>query len=606
MKKEYQPTPSEVEALALIRNEKDNWFEGQVWFTDRESFIMRNVVKKARKNFYGVFDEPNDPATGRQKIFVPLTEWVVETIVKNIDIDTKDIQVDPKKPTASFSATLFEKILKNRLDAIHFGSLLNDNNRNICTDGTGIMKAWKEQEEGEDAHLEIRVIDRLNMLWDPSCTIDESAGVIEMNTLSIPELREYKNEWKNIEYVTGDNSLDRTSLFSNKSGTMKSEIPYAVVYERYGWASKFILTGNEEDRDEYVYLLICATGIDTGGVVHKIKEVKDHPYQDFQFKKLLNRGDGRGPAEMLFNIQAYTNETVNARLNKARIVSSSQWRVGGNITPQSLKKLFTTGAIKANPGEIERLDTGTIDPSSYKDEEVADMWAQRVTQSNRSDEVAPSKPATNALIEEKDSNKAYGQIIEGIMLNLSKFLEEKVVPIIIDTLKEGDIEKITGDPKDLQKLRFPFIINAVRTKNIEHEKATGKPLFMSQQEEDAAVMALEQEMAKDGKMWLPTLKKAFDTEYEINIDTANEEINKGLMVQQLNSVIGTLTGAGVPMAEMKDVLQEIYDTMGLPGEKLVEKLGTVPQMQPADQGGASPMPMTPPTAPTPTINPQMG
>ena len=45
---EYQPTEAEKEALALIKNEKENWFEGQVWFTDRESFVMRNVVKKAR------------------------------------------------------------------------------------------------------------------------------------------------------------------------------------------------------------------------------------------------------------------------------------------------------------------------------------------------------------------------------------------------------------------------------------------------------------------------------------------------------------------------------------------------------------------------------
>ena len=599
---EYQPTDAEKEALALIKNEKENWYEGQVWFTDRESFIMRNVVKKARKNYYGVYDEPVDPTTGRRKIFVPMTEWVVETIMKNIDIDTKDIEVSPKKKTASIAASIFEKILKNKLDRIHFGVKLNDNNRNICTDGTGIMKAWKEGKT-----LQIRVIDRLNMLWDPSCSIDESAGVIEMNTLSLPELNEYEGEWKNLEYVKGSKSLDRSNLFDTSSINQESEIPYTRIYERYGWASKYILTGNEEDRDKYVYLLICASDVDDGGIVHKIKEVKWHPYQDFQFKKLLNRGDGRGPAEMLFNIQAYVNEVVNLRLTKQRIVSTSQWRVGGSVTPQSLKKLFTTGAIKAGKDEIERLDTGTIDASSYKDEEVAYNWGQRVTQSQREDEMAPSKPATNALIEERGASKGYAQVIEGIMLNLSKFLEDKIVPIIIETLEEGDIEKITGDPEDLRRLRLPFILNLVRRKNEEHQARTGNPLYMSQAEEDMAVMKLEQEMEEDGNMmWLPIVKSAFNTEFEISIDPSDDQINKGLMVQQLNSVMGTLTNAGVPPSELKDVLQEIYDTMGLPGERLVEKLGTAPQMNPTavPQEAMGPG-MMPPTAPTPNLSTQV-
>lgn len=604
---QYTPTPRELEALALIKTEKTNWYEGQVWFTDRESFIMRNVVKKCRKNFYGVFDEPKDPTTGRTKIFVPMTEWIIETILKNIDIDTKDIKVDPKKPESSLAASIFKKILVNRLDRIRFGTILNDNNRNICTDGTGIMKAWKEK-----GKLLVKTIDRLNVLWDPSSIIDESAGVIEMNTLAVPELMEYQGDWDNIEYVQGEKSMDRTNLFAAEHGTQATEIPYTKVYERYGWASKFILTGKEEDRDKYAYLLICATDVDDGGVCHKIKEVKWHPYQDFQFKKLLNRGDGRGPAEMLFNIQAYVNETVNTRLNTARIVQLGLWRVSGNVTPQQLKKMFSSSAIKANKDEVERLNTGTIDPSSYKDEEVAYTWGQRVTQSQREDEVNASQPATNALIEEKGANKAYGQIIEGIMLNLSKFIEEKIVPIIIETLKEGDIEKITGDPEDLRRLRKPYVLNLVRSMNEAKVNATGTPLFMTQEEEDMEVARIELEMDKEGNtLWFPIFKKAFDTEFEINIDPSEDSINKGLMVQQLNSVLGTLTGAGVPIGELKDVLQEVYDTMGLPGEKLVAKLGTTPQMQPTDGAtGSSEMPTSTPTPgnmmPTPSGNPVMG
>jgi hypothetical protein len=121
------------------------------------------------------------------------------------------------------------------------------------------------------------------------------------------------------------------------------------------------------------------------------------------------------------------------------------------------------------------------------------------------------------------------------------------------------------------------------------------------------VARLEAEMDKEGNtLWFPIFKKAFDTEFEIQIDPSEDSINKGIMVQQLNSVLGTLTNAGVPITDLKDVLQEIYDTMGLPGEKLVEKIGATPMINTAVDQGALPeanMPM--PGNMTPT-NQMMG
>ena len=36
--------------------------EQQVFVTDKVSFLMRNLIKTLRKNYWGVFDEPNDPS----------------------------------------------------------------------------------------------------------------------------------------------------------------------------------------------------------------------------------------------------------------------------------------------------------------------------------------------------------------------------------------------------------------------------------------------------------------------------------------------------------------------------------------------------------------
>lgn len=573
----YEPTDAEKEMLRIMLSEKSAWEDGEVFAIEKLSFIMRNIVKKARKNFYGVFDEEIDPVTQRKKIWVPLTEWVVENVIKNIDIDTKDIHVEPMKSESSVSAEFFNFILRNRLEKAQFGKTMNANNQNIVVDGTGFLKAWKENGE-----LKITYQDRLHIIVDPavSCA-DESPSIIEENVLSLPEFQQY-TDWKNIYAVKGSKNVDRSGIAERGIGSTsrESEVPYVRVYERYGYAPKFVLTGDEKDRDEYVYVLAVASELDSTPVIHQIKEVKKHPYQDFKFKEVLNRFDGRGIPEKLLSIQEYVNETVNTRLNTARIVQLGLWRVGAGVTTKQMKELFSGAAIRANQGDVERLNTGTIDASSYKDEEVAYEWAKRVTQTTNEDEVAASKPATNALIEERGANKGYDLIVENIYLNLAKFLKEKVVPIIIDTLKDGEIEKITGDPQAIAKLEEPFVRNLVMSKNSQAFMETGKYLYQSAEQEQQAIVQLMQEMNKQygNKRFIPILKQAFDTDYEIRIDPAGDVINKGVLAKQLTDVMNMLSGAGVPITELKDVAQELFDTMGLPGEKLVEKIGTTQPM----------------------------
>jgi hypothetical protein len=93
---------SEIETLAcgIVDREVTAWETGTAFITDRVAFQMRNLTRLLRKNYWGAFDEPVDPQTGRRKIWHPLTEYLVEAAVKNIDLDTKDIDFRAKKSSA--------------------------------------------------------------------------------------------------------------------------------------------------------------------------------------------------------------------------------------------------------------------------------------------------------------------------------------------------------------------------------------------------------------------------------------------------------------------------------------------------------------------------
>ncbi len=89
----YQPTVQDKLALSLINSERRAWEYATVWVSDDASFDMRDEIDDARKNYYGKFVEPVDPDTKLAKLFIPLTEWTVERMVTNIDLDTKDIHL---------------------------------------------------------------------------------------------------------------------------------------------------------------------------------------------------------------------------------------------------------------------------------------------------------------------------------------------------------------------------------------------------------------------------------------------------------------------------------------------------------------------------------
>ena len=598
MKQTYTPTEAEREIIRIMQSEKTNWEDGHVFVTDKVQFIMKNVIKKARKNYFGVFNQAKDPVTGRDKIFIPLTEWTVETMLKNIDVDTKDITVKARNINAHLKAEIFRHILKKKLDDINFGSTLNKWLRRIAIDGTAFLKAIDD--EGK---LRVNVVDRMNMIVDNSVEcLDDSTGTTERYIMSKPEFDELKLDAS--QFVSGVTNVDRTGQDAFSPASQSTEIPFVELFERYGYFPRVVVTGEEKDKNEYFYGVARVSGLNGTPVVHEIKEIEEEeaPYGMGKLKEVPNRLDGRGIPEMLFNIQAYLNEVVNTRMNKARIVQLGLFKMTGNVTPQQFKRLFTTGGIKLDVNsDINPLDTGRIDPSSYQDEEQAYKWGTRVTGTTNEDDQTASRPATNALIEQQGAGKGYSLRIEDIMLSLGKFIEEKMLPIIKKELKanKGERIRITGDPKIFEKLDEAFVRNQVY-KNIEALSPTEKQAMQGQDIEMYVQQGVEAMKAEGEDRFIPIIDDLFDIEYDIQVVTSDESINRSVMASMLQNTIGVLASAGMPIRES---IKELYDTLGLDGERLVQEM---PEQLPAQgamqaNGIALDNSMPQPSAVAPTV-----
>ena len=79
--------------------------EGNFQISRNKIMRMRFLLDTIRENYFGVFKKDKD-LIGQQKIFYPLTEALVWENVKNIDIDTKDVNTKADNPNQYGTAVI--------------------------------------------------------------------------------------------------------------------------------------------------------------------------------------------------------------------------------------------------------------------------------------------------------------------------------------------------------------------------------------------------------------------------------------------------------------------------------------------------------------------
>lgn len=588
MQIKYSPTQIEKEALELISKEVTTWENAQCFVTDKISYNMRDIIKRARKNYYGVFDSPYDEATGREKIWVPLTETTVEQLVKNIDIDTKDINVRAKNPKQNVMAEVDREILRDQLKQRGFGEILDEIERIMTIDGTCVVKTWKSKNrEGKDI-LKCKVVDNLNFFIDPYAhSIEETDAVTERVVMPWSDF-ENQRKWINKDKVV-PTTVDPTRDISKDENPNPTDIE---IYNREGWFSKFLMTGNEEDREEMVFGVIIASGVKSdGGVIHKIMttEKQHKSYDECWLTRVPGRWYGRGVPEKLFALQSYLNEIANLRINNSRIFQTGLFkaRKGRGITQRSLHNLISGGVLLVDDlNDIEQFQMNN--PAlgdSLQDEGNIRAWAADVTQSREpNNETLPaSTPATTVAIQNQNNKSAYSLIQEGLGMFLQRLISRQWIPILKEIITPEDILRISGNSSTLAKIDSGLIDNLVN-------KAVAKYIIENFNIPDEGVIEMartqaQRELAKQGKERYFKAEVFLSSDFDVEVFVTNEDFDKNTILQNLMQIIGVIAKV-TPNVDIEGVVGEMLDIMGLGGDRFIKQQiqQQLPQVKGLPQG----------------------
>lgn len=581
----------EEAAMQIIKKETTAWDGIDSFVSDSASFNMRDEIDNARKNYYGKFNQTTDSDTGLKKLFVPLTEWTVESIVKNIDLDLKDIHVKAPEGKDKAVATIVKLVTLHFLKRINFSETLNDLIRRLTIDGTAIVKIFPQFNKEFGRNMpQLRIVDPLNIVIDPTAYSLHDVPFIEKSRLSIDEIERH-TDWKNKDHIV----------------YQQGSVPTTTVVERWGKIPLSFVTQNEEDHNKWVEgviigsinskdnpkLRVANTSIGDSDqeqgaiIIHKIarNKMKFKPYEETWLKRTPSRWFGRGIPEQLRHLQEWMNTVVNIRRDEAlnKLAGKYKIRKGGGIGIQHLQGLKAGGAIVVEEmDDIQELSERDVKPSAYQEPQEILSMADRVTGSfdiSRGEGLPASLPATTAVLQDRGARSTFSLIQENIGLFLERVLRRHIIPMVLQQLKEGEVVRITGELEDLE------ILDQAAINAFVNEMGADKGIFEKRRLRKQA----EEKLASFGKDRFAKIQKfIFDTFYDVEVYVTDEKFDPAVMVRQLNDLLFQYSNIPGANLDVDGIMREVLDTMGISGTRFIKPGGAPGVSQPRALGAEQP------------------
>jgi len=541
--------------FAQTRQEVYDFINNDIKIVDGYSFNQYQTIKKCHLYYNSRFVTGDLDSNGRKKIFLNVVKAPCKVSSRFLNFDTKNIRLISNTRNSEMATFLLEYELKNWMKKNKVAITLNKIAELSPKYGSSVIKKTKK---GAD------IVDLRRLVLDPTVdTITNSRFVILEHNLTPSQLREkQKNGWENVEEVISKFYVNTAPEPYIQDGTLNqvNSTPVIKIYERYGEVPKSWLDGSEpKENEEMVRALFIVAGVNNYGlgedgktvtredgvVLFRSKWFGDWPFRDFHYDKTEGRWLGIGVIEDLFQIQERTNELANEKRDSMTISNKHIFQTQDKTIVKNLIRDLSNGAVimAGSNGGLVPLANEERNLAAFNSEEMRYAnQAKEITFSYdviRGEQLPTSTPATNAVIQDRNTKSVYGVKRENLANMLRFFFTELVIPQAIKDLTPEHILHFIGSNEEL------FRIDSALIKEIVNRKALDLLLDGIPVDE----MAIEQiktdvsnQLKEAGTDRFITIKDSFyknaDFTFDINID--NEQEDSQLLTNNLFSVFTAL------------------------------------------------------------------
>jgi len=177
---------------------------------------------------------------------------------------------------------------------------------------------------------------------------------------------------------------------------------------------------------------------------------------------------------------------------------------------------------------------------------------------------------TTAVIQQRDVKSAATMIQENLEFFLKRLFKRHLIPLIVDSLEDREIMRITGAPEDIQEIDNAIVDYFTNEAILEFYKKTGN--YPTQGEIDMEKERARKKFQRMGTdRFLEVWKDQFDENFDVDIMVTTEEFDKEVIMKQLNDLLFAYAKMPGSNLDVNAIMRQMLDIMGLQGSSLMVK-----------------------------------
>ena len=459
----------------LLENEINEYINGRVTISESNDFSQARLVRRIALFENHVYPTGKFDAQGDYKFWYDVISPRVDSEVKNIDFDTKNVEAYSEREQDELANIIVNLKLREYLRETGQGEEINS----AIEEGAGWGNVvWKKIKGGYE-RVDLKNFYVLNQTAE---TLDDTAA-IERHEFTQADLRAKAGTYDNIDEVIQGAKKDSSSS-TIESQANQSFTPFYEIFERNGEVSMKDLKEHKKEPvktgDENIFVMakiIAAGGQSTGaGVDIKFilfaeelgkKKISDI-YKEYHRSRYKGRWMREGIIELLFDIQVRANQIGNQIAKGLEWASKIIFASEGNLIYQNILTDLSNGDI------IKSKDIRQLEVRMQGFDQLANEWNRLLALANEivnSREVVQGitptsgTPLGTTRLLDTNANKLFDFIREKLGIPFSKIFEEWIIPDLVKELKAKEILRLTGSSDMLERL-YEMIVQDWYIKNL--------------------------------------------------------------------------------------------------------------------------------------------
>lgn len=542
-----EETTIQIETIFQIMQKREHDFiHTPVTIVDGDKFYQLEQIKNNQRQYAGKFKEGNEDEFGF-KYFTKIGKPRVKNAAKNIDLDTKDVNIKADLPKDYYKAWIMRRDVRQWMKKRKLGQVFNSMVMMTPKYGSFVLK----KVESEAIIMEVPL---KNIKNDPSAHSIKDSWVIENHYYTPWELQNEGKErgWdmdKVAKAIKSFKTTGKENYIDDSAEEPKGSDQYILVKEFISQVPETLYdeTGDEEKFVLCRFILVSAEGASTDpakeGLLLDKKVLESHPYKDVHYDREEGRWLGVGIIEDLTDSQMMKNEQINLQMLGLRLANLILLQTQDETIARNIFTDVVNGDIVKAKAQLSRVDTrnyGTSDDNaiSQEIESIANFLANTPEVTTGAN-LPSGTPLGLGAIMNQNANKLFDFIRENLGLFLEEVFEDWIIPDLEDDLNKAHILELV-DMEELEWIAKRRKSNILLKKIGEFVMAKGRKPTVG--EVAMAKEILEVRMEGKEQAYLDLKDDFYDFGKSVSADLTGESENKGVALQTIASIIQMVNG----------------------------------------------------------------